>query len=128
MPNKLKTSLVNSVEISQQALAQLEIQVKNTITSNEDNILTDDLSTNEDEYQLNSKQLLNLLAKRQLLITGLFEKYSQKQLSAELAMINEIVALDQKLTSLSQNNKQALAAQLTKFKKSNKVRNLYNKY
>jgi len=128
MPNKLKTRLKNIADISQQALLQLEIQVKNTITSNNENILTDNLSINEEQYQLNNEKLLNLLTKRQSLITQLFESYTQKQLSVELTMINEMVALDEQLTSLSQNNKQALAAQVTKLKKSSKVRNLYNKY
>ncbi|MBU2925306.1 hypothetical protein Q4506_12970 [Colwellia sp. 4_MG-2023] len=128
MPNKLKTRLENIVEISRQALLQLEIQVKNTITSNDENILTDNLSINEVQYQLNSEQLLNLLAKRQALISQLFENYTQKQLSVELTMINEMITLDQKLTSLSQKNKQALATQVTKLKKSSKVRDLYNKY
>ncbi|WP_159818338.1 hypothetical protein [Colwellia sp. 20A7] len=128
MPNKLKTRLENIVEISRQALLQLEIQVKNTITSNDENILTDNQSINEVQYQLNSQQLLKLLAKRQSLISQLFENYTQKKLSVELTMINEMVALDEQLTSLSQNNKQALAAQVTKLKKSSKVRNLYNKY
>jgi len=126
--NKLKTSLENIVEISQQALLQLNIQITNAITSNNDNVLTDNLSINEEQYQLNSEQLLNLLAKRQSLITQLFENYTQKQLGTELVMINEIVALDEQLTSLSQKNKQVLAAQVTKLKKSNKVRNIYNKY
>ena len=128
MNNKLKTSLENIVEISQQALLQLNIQITNAITSNNDNVLTDNLSINEEQYQLNSEQLLNLLAKRQSLITQLFENYTQKQLGTELVMINEIVALDEQLTSLSQKNKQVLAAQVTKLKKSNKVRNIYNKY
>lgn len=128
MPSKLKARLKNIVEISQQALLKLEVQINNAITSNNDNVLTDNLSINEEQYQLNSEQLLNLLAKRQSLITQLFENYTQQQLSVELTMINEMVALDEQLTSLSQNNKQALAAQVTKLKKSSKVRNLYNKY
>ena len=133
MPNKLKANINAIIEVSRQLLSQLELQKNNTVTSNDENVLTDNLSTNVDENQLSapplsSEALINLLTKRQSLITQLFETYTQEQLSSELALINEIVALDGQLTSLSQNNKVAIAQQVSKLKKSSKVRNLYKKY
>jgi hypothetical protein len=133
VPTKLNAKISAIIEVSRQLLSQLELQNNNTVTSNDENVLTDNLSTNVEENQLveqplSSEALMSLLTKRQSLITQLFETYTQEQLSSELVLINEIVALDGQLTSLSQNNKVAIAQQVSKLKKSSKVRDLYKKY
>jgi hypothetical protein len=126
MANKLKASLNGIIDISQQLLSML--QLESDLTSNSDPVFTDHLSVNDQQNQLNEEQLRNLLSERQILISQLFEQYTQVQLSSELTMINEMVRLDKQLLLLSQNNKQYFALQLGKLKKSSKVKELYQKY
>lgn len=128
MANKLKASLNGIIDISQQLLSRLNIESESDLTSNSDPVFTDHLSVNDQQNQVNEEQLRNLLSERQILISQLFEQYTQVQLSSELTMINEMVRLDKQLLLLSQNNKQYFALQLGKLKKSSKVKELYQKY
>lgn len=126
MPNKLTKNLEAIIKVSRQLLSQLDIKMANAIATNNENVYNNNLSINTE--QLNDEQLLSLSNVRHSLISQLFETYSQKQLSAELTMVNEIVTLDEQLSLLSKNNKQVLAQQMSKLKNSNKVRDLYKKY
>ena len=72
--------------------------------------------------------MASLVARRHTLIDLLFKTFTQEQLSIELQLVNEMVLLDNQLTSNSQRNKQALAAQVLKLKKSKKITSLYQKY
>ena len=128
MTSKMKESLEAIIDVSRQLLSQLKLQKINTITSDNENVLIDNLSINVEKKQLSNEQLLHLSSERQSLITQLFDTYTQEQLSVELVMINELVSLDAQLTASSQSSKQALGQQVAKFKKSNTVRELYKKY
>ena len=57
MPNKLKANINAIIEVSRQLLSQLELQKNNTITSDKENVLIDNLSTNVDENQLSAPPL-----------------------------------------------------------------------
>jgi hypothetical protein len=124
----MKESLEAIIDVSRQLLSQLELQMNDTITSNDENVLNDNLSIDIEQKKLGEERLFKLLSERQSLMTQLFETYTQEQLSAELVMVNEVVTFNTRLMSLSQNNKQVLAQQITKLKKSNKVKDLYQKY
>lgn len=126
MPSKLAKNLEAIIKVSRQLLSQLDIKMENAIAANNENVFNNNLAINAE--QLTDEELLSLLNVRHSLITQLFETYSQKQLSAELTMVNEIIILDEQLSLLSKNNKQVLAQQMSKLKKSNKVRDLYKKY
>jgi hypothetical protein len=130
---KLKAKVELIIEVSRQLLSQLELQKINTITSDKENVLIDNLPINVGDKNYSGEQLTNdalvsLTSKRQSLLSQLFETYTQAELAVELASINEIVLLDSQLIALSQNNKLALTQQIVKLKKSSKVRDLYNKY
>ena len=133
MSTKLKAKVELIIEVSRQLLSQLELQKINTITSDKENVLIDNLPINVGDKNYSGEQLTNdalvsLTSKRQSLLSQLFETYTQAELAVELASINEIVLLDSQLIALSQNNKLALTQQIVKLKKSSKVRDLYNKY
>jgi len=91
MANQLKANLNAIIDISQQLLSMLNLE--SDLTSNSDTVFTDHLS-NGPKNQLNEEQLRILLSERQRLISQLFEKYTQVQLSSALTMINEMVTLD----------------------------------
>jgi hypothetical protein len=80
---------------------------------------------NTNNSQFTDETLINLVSERNNLIKQLFEMYTQEQLSVELPLINEMVSLDQQLTSKSHKTKQALSAQVLKLRKNKKVTNLY---
>lgn len=128
MPKKLRSSLEAINEVSRQLLSQLDSKVMHDDTMNEKKSAIKSLSSDSDENVLNNKGLLNLVNERQHLITHLFNNYTQNQLGSELDLINEMVSLDKQLTSTSQKNKDVLSQQVIKLKKSNKVKNLYQKY
>jgi hypothetical protein len=78
--------------------------------------------------QYTDEQLEKSLTERHTLIELLFETYTQEQLSLELPLINEMVSLDNQLTSNSKQYKQALGAQVIQLKKSKKIARIYKKY
>lgn len=108
-------------------MAQLDVRIENTERDNSQQTLTVASSTNDTE-QYSDQQLAKLVTERHALISQLFNTYTQEQLSVELPLINELVSLDNQLTSKSQHNKQTLAAKILKLKKSKKVSKLYQKY
>jgi hypothetical protein len=131
VPRKVKNSLEAIIKLSRQLLSQLEIQIKNyesvDLIGNNPAIDISDLKGTEQKL-LTGEQLLMLVTERQSLITSLFKVHTQEQLSIELALINEMVLLDEKLTFKSQNHKKTLATQVLQLKRSKKVSNLYKKY
>ena len=127
MTNNIKASLETINKLSQLLIAQLDARIENTERDNSQQTLTVASSTNDTE-QYSDQQLAKLVTERHALISQLFNTYTQEQLSVELPLINELVSLDNQLTSKSQHNKQTLAAKILKLKKSKKVSKLYQKY
>ena len=127
MTNNIKASLETINKLSQLLIAQLDARIENTERDNSQQTLTVASSTNDTD-QDSDQQLAKLVTERHALISQLFNTYTQEQLSVELPLINELVSLDNQLTSKSQHNKQTLAAKILKLKKSKKVSKLYQKY
>ena len=127
MTNNVKAILESINKLSQLLMAQLDVRIENTERDNSQQTLTGASSTNDTE-QYSDQQLAKLVTERHALISQLFNTYTQEQLSVELPLINELVSLDNQLTSKSQHNKQTLAAKILKLKKSKKVSKLYQKY
>jgi UDP-galactopyranose mutase len=125
VPSKLKTRLVAIIDVSQQLLLELDIDIEK---ADNDQALIDNKAINAKQNKVNDEKRLRLMTDRQSLISQLFEQYTQKQLSSELKMINEMVVLNNQLVRLSQSKKQMFALQITKLKKSDKIKNLYQKY
>ena len=131
MTNNVKAILESINKLSQLLMAQLDVRIENTERDNSQQTLTVASSTNDtdqDSEQYSDQQLAKLVTERHALISQLFNTYTQEQLSVELPLINELVSLDNQLTSKSQHNKQTLAAKILKLKKSKKVSKIYQKY
>ena len=109
-------------------MSQLDVRIENTERDNSQKTINIASSENSDDDQYTDQQLAKLVTERHALINQLFETYTQDQLSIELPLINELVSLDNQLTSKSQHNKKALAANILKLKKSKKVSKLYQRY
>ena len=109
-------------------MSQLDVRIENTERDNSQKTINIASSENSDDDQYTDQQLAKLVTERHALISQLFNTYTQEQLSVELPLINELVSLDNQLTSKSQHNKQTLAAKILKLKKSKKVSKLYQKY
>ena len=128
MANIVKANLETINKLSQLLIAQLDIRIENTERDNSQQTLMAASPESSDDEQYSDQQLAKLVTERHALISQLFEIYTQEQLSGELQLINELISLDNQLTSKSQHNKQALAAKILKLKKSKKVTKLYQKY
>ena len=128
MANYVKASLESINKLSQLLIAQLDVRIENTERDTSQQTLTVSSSATNDADQYSDQQLEKLVTDRHALISQLFNTYTQEQLSVELPLINELVSLDNQLTSKSQHNKQTLAAKILKLKKSKKVSKLYQKY
>jgi len=130
MPNKANTSLEAINELSRQLLSQLDIQRESAESGEQKTVLlnADEKTVLDNNQQYSDEEMASLVARRHTLIDLLFKTFTQEQLSIELQLVNEMVLLDNQLTSSSQRNKQALAAQVLKLKKSKKITSLYQKY
>ncbi len=131
MLSNIATSLEVINELSRLILSQIDIQIeysKGTDKLESKPALTDSTLLDIEKNPITNEQLLNLVSKRQLLITSLFETHTQDQFKTQLSLINEMVLLDEQLTSKSQKHKQALVERVLKLKKSKKVTSLYKKY
>ncbi|MCP4989666.1 MAG: hypothetical protein GY928_27505 [Colwellia sp.] len=131
MLSNIATSLEVINELSRLILSQIDIQVeysKGTDKLESKPALTDSTLLDIENNPITNEQLLNLVSKRQFLITSLFETHTQDQFKTQLSLINEMVLLDEQLTSKSQKHKQALVERVLKLKKSKKVTSLYKKY
>jgi len=123
----VKATIESINELSQILLAQFDIQRESTEGNVAQQTSTELSADSATTNQYSDEKLLHLVASRDALIRQLFERYNQAQLSAELVLINEMVSLDQQLTSKSLQNKQALSAQVLKLRKNKKITNLYQK-
>ncbi len=129
MSSQLNKSLEIINELSRQLLSQFNLQIEDLEYGKKNQPLLDtskvDIAIDVRKYS--DEQLAKLVTERHSLIHLLFKNYNQEQLSVELSLINEMVSLDNQLTSKSQRNKQYLATNVLKFKKNKKVVSLYQK-
>lgn len=85
-------------------------------------------ASHENTDEITENELSALMSQRQKLINNLFNHYSQQELSNESDLLNQMSALDKKLSTSSQTCKQALANQIIKLKKRDQVTQSYQKY
>jgi hypothetical protein len=123
MTDTVKSYLTAINEMSRQLLSQLDTQLENNASEKNQQ----SIASNE-ESQLTDELLANIAAERQSLVTKMFETFTQEKLSFELPLVNDMVSLDEQLTLKAQLNKQAIAEQMVKLRKSKKVKKLYQKY
>ena len=127
MSKDIKSSLEQINEVSRQLLSRiLTTHNKNqedTANVNESNI---------DESVINSSvaasELIELVSTRHHLIHCLFEQNAHEEISTELNLLNEMLSLDNELSSQSKSCKNALAEQVIRLKKSKKVTKSYQQY
>lgn len=126
MSNKIKQSLEKINSISRQLVSRLlSVQQKikeETIVndSNKDKTNTDDLITDD--------ELTKLITQREDLIQHVFEQNTKNEIAVELTLLNEMVLLDNEISTHSTSCKNALAEQVIRLKKSKKVKKSYQKY
>ncbi len=123
MADTVQSYLAAINDISRRLLSQLDAQLDNNASEK----IQQGIASN-DESQLTGELLENTAAERQSLIAKLFKNNTQEQLSTELQLVNDMVSLDQQLTTKAQLNKQAIAEQMVKLRNSKKVTKLYQKY
>jgi len=128
VPSNIISSLETINELSRLILSQINVRKENTERESSQKTLPEVSPEMTGNVQYTNERLAKLITERHTLIELLFETYTQEQLSLQLQLINEMVSLDNQLTSNSQRNRQALAEQVIKLKKSKKVTNLYQKY
>jgi len=128
VPSNITSSLETINELSRLILSQLNIRIEDTEHESSQHPLQELAPETADNDQYSDEQLAKLVTKRHTLIDLLLKTFTQKQLSIALPQINEMVSLNDQLTSSSQRSKLALAEQVIKLKKSKKVTRLYQKY
>lgn len=121
MASKVKSSLNSINKVSREILSLLESQKKDNKARESQQISTlDTVITDE--------KIASLVEKRQSKITKFFEMYTQEQISAELQLINEMMLINQQLTTTAHFSRQELAEQMVKLRNHEKVAKLYQKY
>jgi len=123
---KVSISAIN--DISRQLLSLFDIQIEKINSGSLSTSIDEDTIISSKQIQPEDKVIVDLVNKRHFLVNELFKSYSQDQISTEIIMINEMISLDEKLTSHSMKNKEILTEQILKLKKSKKVNSLYQKY
>lgn len=103
--------------LSRILIIQTSLQATKTEPTSEDNI---DSPTD--------KELMALMSKRQILVTHLFEQNTAAEISSQTVLLQEMLTLDDQLTTKSALCKQAIAEQVIKIKKSKKITSSYQKY
>ena len=77
---------------------------------------------------LTEHALTELMSQRETLIKSLFKENPTSDITQEHILLNEMVSLDNELSSESKACKQILAKQVIRLKKSKKVSKSYQKY
>ena len=107
------------LEVINQVSRQLLSQILAVLTETQEN--TTLITEAADDESITDKEIEQLTSKRSRLIHSLFENKSTDEISQELSLLNEMITLDTELSNQSKACKQALAEQLIKLKKSQKV-------
>ena len=127
MPSEIKLKLEQVNNVSRQLLS-LVLNVQNKA---QENAVVIDGSDSESSITSSSKsqdKIITLMSKRDELIRSLFTQNKANELEKELVLLNEMVALDEKLSSQSQVCKTILAEQVIRLKKGKKASKSYQKY
>ena len=127
MPSEIKLKLEQVNNVSRQLLS-LVLNVQNKA---QENAVVIDGSDSESSITSSSKsqdKIITLMSKRDELIRSLFTQNKANELEKELVLLNEMVALDEKLYSQSQVCKTILAEQVIRLKKGKKASKSYQKY
>jgi len=114
----VKLDLEKINEISRQLLSRIVIAKKNSDIEHELTVIE----------QVTEHEITDLMSQREYLIHNLFEQNSTAEMSLELNLLNEMIALDSELSKKSQQCKQYLAEHVIKFKKSKKASKSYQQY
>lgn len=122
MTTDTKASIEKINDVSRQLLSCIQSVLISLQSSNNNS------PESKSEDPPSNKKLSDLSSTRQTLITRLFEQNTTEDLSSEIELLNEMVALDSQLTAKSTFSKQELAEQVVKLKKSKKVKKSYQKY
>ncbi len=127
MENTAKKSLKKINEVSRQLLSRI-LAAKNNLQENTTTIK--ELNNNESniESSIIDNELSELISTREKMINCLFKEKTTEDIAQELTLLNEMVALDSKLSSAFQSCKRTLSDQVIRLKKSKKVKKSYQKY
>lgn len=127
MPNNTKQLLEKINEVSRQLLSQILDVQKKTLEST---TIINESDTNESEIDSSEKdnKLIALMSNRDKQIRSLFKQKTTDEIALELSLLNEMVSLDNELSSESQACKKILAEHVIRLKKSKKVAKSYQKY
>lgn len=101
MSYSIKVSISAINDISRQLLSLFDIQIEKINSGSLSTSIDEDTITSSKEIQPEDKVIVDLVNKRHFLVNELFKSYSQDQISTEIIMINEMISLDEKLTSHS---------------------------
>ena len=127
MSKVTKQAIEQINKISRQLLSRiLSMQNKaleNTVMISESR--GDESNSNE---LLTEHALTELMSQRETLIKSLFKENPTSDITQEHILLNEMVSLDNELSSESKACKQILAKQVIRLKKSKKVSKSYQKY
>jgi hypothetical protein len=125
--NTAKKSLKKINEVSRQLLSRI-LAAKNNLQENTTTIK--ELNNNESniESSIIDNELSELISTREKMINCLFKEKTTEDIAQELTLLNEMVALDSKLSSAFQSCKRTLSDQVIRLKKSKKVKKSYQKY
>jgi len=125
--NDTKQQLETINEVSRQLLSQI-LTMQNKLKE----IKTDINASNSDDSNpsglITDKELIELVATRHRLIHGLFEQNTHEDISKELNLLNEMIALDTELSKHFEVCKQISAEQIIGLKKRKKISKSYQKY
>lgn len=127
MQSVTKQALEQINAVSRQLLSRiLDIETK-ALESGILNKDSNDDETDKDEL-VTEPALIELMSKREGLISELFEQNTKEDIANELTLVNEMVSLDGEITSKSQACKQMLSEQVIRLKKGKKVSKSYQQY
>lgn len=130
MSNDIKVSLDEINKVSRHLLSCL-LAVKNALqesTSIVDTSKTTPLNNTEHDKKVSQQYIEQLTANRDVLIHALFEQHNKEALAKELSLINEMVKLDNEISTNSTICKKILSQQVIKLKRSEKVSKKYQQY
>ena len=130
MHHDIKQTLETINEISRQILSCIlsmhEETRENIAPTLKVEAKIDDDSSNE--KVTTEHDISEMMSKREKLIHIIFEQKTIEEISLERNLLNEMVSLDTKLSAQSKIYKKMLSDQVIKLKKSQKVKNVYQKY
>jgi len=122
---KSKLEKINNV--SRQLLSRI-LSVRNKALENTVMISESSGDESNSDELLTEHAFTELMSEREGLIKSLFKEKTTSDITQELTLLNEMVALDNELSSQSKACKQILAEQVIRLKKSKKVSKSYQKY